>query len=73
MNSAHHTVSGLFSTCRVKLRATDDVSLLTWKGVTCEACLAPKARRGANAIMRGDIANWGTDSVAWAVRDEVRL
>lgn len=49
--SVEHTITGLYSTCRTKLRAEHAVAHLTWEGVTCEACLAPDARRRADTIL----------------------
>lgn len=67
----HHTITGLFSTCRTKLRASDAAILLTWEGVTCAACLAPAARRRAEVIIRADVLAWGPESMAWPVREQV--
>lgn len=69
--TVHHTVTGLYSDCRRKLRADDRAALLTWQGVTCEACLAPSTRKRAESVMRADVQAWGVESLAWPFRTEV--
>lgn len=65
-----HTISGMRTACSRKLRAGDAVADLTFSGVTCPKCLAPKARNRAETILRNDIEQWGSESIAWPFRAE---